>query len=66
MIKSSALIVGAGGQLGYELSRAAPETMQLIALDQSQLDITDQSAVLEQVNNSAGLIGLLMLLPLPL
>jgi len=52
MMKSSALVVGAGGQLGYELSRAAPEAMQIIALDKSQLDITDQSAVLEHVSNS--------------
>lgn len=43
------LIVGANGQLGYELSRTAPQSVHLTALDESMLDISDQHMVLEQV-----------------
>jgi dTDP-4-dehydrorhamnose reductase len=43
------LVVGAGGQLGRELSRTVPESVQLSALDASGLDITDQQLVMEQV-----------------
>lgn len=43
------LIVGAGGQLGNELIRTAPESVRLISLDESKLDITDQPTVLDQV-----------------
>jgi dTDP-4-dehydrorhamnose reductase len=51
-MQGSVLVVGANGQLGYELSRTLPESMQLSALDETDLDITDQVAVLERINSS--------------
>ncbi|WP_432697793.1 dTDP-4-dehydrorhamnose reductase [Marinobacterium sp. YM272] len=43
------LITGAGGQVGYELSRLAPAEFEVLGLDSAALDITDlgqvQSAV---------------------
>lgn len=50
MTVSKIIVLGAGGQLGYELSKTVPESVQLMALDRSQLDITDATAVLQQVN----------------
>ena len=44
-----ALIVGSGGQLGYELQRSCPTGVELCSLERTQLDITDPDAVLEQV-----------------
>jgi len=46
------LVVGAAGQLGCELSRTVPKTIELIALTESELDITDQAVVLEWINNN--------------
>lgn len=51
-MQTRVLLVGAGGQLGYELSRTVPESRQLTALDETELDITDQSNVLEWVNDN--------------
>lgn len=41
------LVTGAGGQLGWELQRSAPENITLIALTSAELDISDA----EQVNS---------------
>lgn len=46
------LVVGAGGQLGHELSRTAPQSVQLTALDKTGLDLTVQQLVLKQVINN--------------
>jgi dTDP-4-dehydrorhamnose reductase len=40
-----ALITGANGQLGWELQRTRPDDWQIIALNRSELDITDRGAV---------------------
>ena len=40
-----ALVTGAGGQLGRELLRAAPESASLLAYRREELDITDDDAV---------------------
>lgn len=40
-----ALVLGAGGQLGRELSRTAGEEVDCVALTRQQLDIADPSAV---------------------
>lgn len=45
-----ALILGANGQLGTALKKTVPEGVELIALDQASLDITDPQAVSERVN----------------
>lgn len=50
MKQIKALVVGASGQLGHELSRTVPDSVQIIALDETQLDIINQSAVFEKVN----------------
>lgn len=39
------LITGAGGQLGWELQRAAPDGIELQALSRKALDISDSDAV---------------------
>ncbi len=41
-----ALIAGAGGQLGRELLRTAPESTSLLAYRREQLDVADSAAVL--------------------
>ncbi|HET7565713.1 MAG TPA: dTDP-4-dehydrorhamnose reductase [Gemmatimonadaceae bacterium] len=40
-----ALITGAEGQLGRELVRCAPQSVELLAVDIAELDITDDTAV---------------------
>jgi dTDP-4-dehydrorhamnose reductase len=40
------LITGAGGQAGWELQRTAPVDLDLTALHRTDLDITDQDAVM--------------------
>ncbi|WP_010185654.1 dTDP-4-dehydrorhamnose reductase [Sphingomonas sp. PAMC 26605] len=40
-----ALITGADGQVGTALRRAAPDRVEVIAVDRSTLDITDRAAV---------------------
>ena len=47
------LIVGAGGQLGRELSRSAPATVQCVALTRGDLDIADSDAVVRPVADFA-------------
>lgn len=39
------LLTGAGGQLGRELQRAKPKSVELTAMDRASLDITSRSAV---------------------
>jgi len=41
-----ALITGANGQLGWELQRTRPEGCRIIALNRTELDITDSAAVI--------------------
>lgn len=41
----SALIVGAGGQLGRELARSAPPDVVVMAVSRAELDIADEGAV---------------------
>lgn len=41
------LLTGAGGQLGQELQRCAPDGVRLHALDSRGLDVTDRAAVQE-------------------
>ncbi|MBV8054738.1 MAG: sugar nucleotide-binding protein, partial [Deltaproteobacteria bacterium] len=36
------LITGAGGQLGWELMRAAPPAVCIYSLARNQLDVTDR------------------------
>jgi len=43
--KKKVLITGSAGQLGYELQRTAPNMLQVIAVDRTQLDISDAKAV---------------------
>lgn len=46
------LVTGAGGQVGQALQNLAPShEINIIALDRQALDITDQSAVREQLRN---------------
>ncbi len=52
MMQAKVLLVGAGGQLGYELSRTVPQSVQLTAYNKSQLDISDQAVVMDCVNSS--------------
>ena len=45
------LLTGANGQVGWELSnRGAKRGLEILALDRSALDITDQVSVSEEVN----------------
>lgn len=44
-MNNKVLIVGAGGQLGQELQRTAPEQIEWVAINRSDLDITQESAV---------------------
>ena len=39
------LITGAGGQLGFELQRTAPEHITITAVGRDNLDISDAAAV---------------------
>ena len=43
------LLTGANGQLGWELQRARPDTVELIALGREALDISDADAVAQRV-----------------
>jgi dTDP-4-dehydrorhamnose reductase len=43
------LILGSAGQLGYELQRSCPDDVECIALERTQLDVADRSAVLAAV-----------------
>lgn len=45
MKQQTILLTGAGGQLGQELQRSVPDTVQLHALDSKTLDVTDKEAV---------------------
>lgn len=45
------LITGRDGQVGWELERSAPDTVEMQALDRSQLDITDAGAVERYLGN---------------
>lgn len=40
-----AVVLGAAGQLGWELQRCVPPGVECIALDRQQLDITDRAAL---------------------
>lgn len=44
-MKQKAIITGAGGQLGWELARGAPDHWECVALGREQLDISDPEAV---------------------
>lgn len=44
-----AVITGAGGQLGRELVCAAPDDINVVAIDRVGLDITKQAAVIERI-----------------
>lgn len=48
-----ALITGANGQLGWELTRTAPADADTLALDRTKLDITDARAVSDTVAHAA-------------
>ncbi len=52
MMQRNVLVVGANGQLGHELSRTVPDSVKLTALGESDLDITDQVAVMELTNKN--------------
>lgn len=43
--KSTVLITGANGQLGYELQKTCPDGYKVLAADRSMLDISDAEAV---------------------
>ncbi len=43
--KSTVLITGANGQLGYELQKMCPDGYKVLAADRSMLDISDAAAV---------------------
>jgi dTDP-4-dehydrorhamnose reductase len=45
MIRPTILVIGANGQLGFELSRLLPEHGEVTALDRSQLDLADADAI---------------------
>ncbi len=45
------MITGAGGQLGHELARTAPDGVNCLMLDRSMLDITDAEAVMRMLIN---------------
>lgn len=47
------LVLGAGGQLGYELRHSVPEGVQCVALDRTSLDITDLGAIRAAVEHHA-------------
>lgn len=49
----TALVTGAGGQLGKALAESTPKDIELISVDRSQLDISDMSAVREMYDNTA-------------
>lgn len=42
---TTVLVMGAAGQLGYELQRVAPAGLDVHAMDRAQLDLTDANAV---------------------
>ena len=47
------LLTGANGQVGWELSnRGEQEGFEILALDRSDLDITNPASVSEEVNRS--------------
>lgn len=48
-----ALIVGAGGQLGRALIKAAPADVRFVALDRAALDVTDAEAIRRVVADAA-------------
>jgi dTDP-4-dehydrorhamnose reductase len=52
----SALVVGAGGQLGRELVGTAPDGVRVTAADRSQLDVTDAEAVREWMVRSGATV----------
>ena len=43
--KSTVLVTGASGQLGYELQKTCPDSYRVLAADRAMLDITDAAAV---------------------
>jgi dTDP-4-dehydrorhamnose reductase len=45
MIRPTILVIGARGQLGFELSRLLPAHGEVTALDRSQLDLADADAI---------------------
>jgi dTDP-4-dehydrorhamnose reductase len=45
MIRPTILVIGAHGQLGFELSRLLPAHGEVTALDRSQLDLADADAI---------------------
>jgi dTDP-4-dehydrorhamnose reductase len=47
------LLIGAGGQLGREISRSQPQDVELAPLDHEALDVTDGEAVARIVGRSA-------------
>lgn len=53
-----ALIIGKSGQLAWELQRTAPQGWDVVALASSELDISDQDAVHEQLRALAPAIVL--------
>lgn len=44
------LITGKNGQLGYELSRTVPASIELFTFDSATLDITQLEHVIETIN----------------
>ena len=47
MARPTILVVGARGQLGFELARLLPAHGEVTALDRSELDIGDPDAIRE-------------------